>query len=625
LLTLLAAFGCASTETDTRTKQPAKDSNPASTPAKPDPAPTKAAPVSTKPVELDGIWQREDGKLYAIGDDKGVELPLGGEYASRLTLTRAADDKIALRLHFTRVADEQGWLETRATSKGAVPAKAKSFELEVEFVDLDDAGKVVNRGTESHTFKLLKAVEEKDRAKLKAMIAFHAKIDSFLDPSKQDLKAALAAADEALADPELKGDKLFQLRRNAIALAAGVLPRPTNVDPAAPPIATTFLELVPSEMDPKIWGKWQAQFRYTNVGGKPVKEAELDLHYLDADGKELDRAFRHTAMWLPGLEPGASEENKGGFNIPEGTKTVRGELLVATYADDTKWTRPARKHAAKAASGDPNGPPLTLEFLRVADSFGKTVAKVRATNLCARDVAAFKLQALFLDAGGKALAKPCDGWQGFGEPIESGDCTITDVSGPEFGPLPEGTKSVMLYLESVSFKDNTSWENSTPPPAAFAEAAKLEPSSKGAPAAPAGGPPHQEATGDLVELSLGDLGATIKAPKGARLDTQFLPQVILGDGQEFAIEITEGAADMTKRKAEIKANDINVLKRYVLDTPEAIIYESSVMGSEFHFLANVTVGDRTFKVEDVKGAPRFTREQVEKMLECAKTLAARKD
>ncbi len=66
LLALLAAVGCASTETDTRAKKPA-DTSKVTAPSQ------RPAPVASKPVELDGIWQREDGKLYAICDDRGEE------------------------------------------------------------------------------------------------------------------------------------------------------------------------------------------------------------------------------------------------------------------------------------------------------------------------------------------------------------------------------------------------------------------------------------------------------------------------------------------------------------------------------------------------------------------------
>jgi len=57
---------------------------------------------------------------------------------------------------------------------------------------------------------------------------------------------------------------------------------------------------------------------------------------------------------------------------------------------------------------------------------------------------------------------------------------------------------------------------------------------------------------------------------------------------------------------------------------EVVYAESAVAGqSEFHFVANVTVGDKTFSAEDNKG-PTYSQADVEQMLASFKTLAAKK-
>jgi hypothetical protein len=114
-------------------------------------------------------------------------------------------------------------------------------------------------------------------------------------------------------------------------------------------------------------------------------------------------------------------------------------------------------------------------------------------------------------------------------------------------------------------------------------------------------------------------GWKLMAPEGATAKEAFgALEVKAGDG--FQLEVHSGALDMPGRKKEIGANDVNKLKRYVTDTPEAIVYESEVMGkTEFHFLAGQKVGDEAVSCEDTKG-PTYTQAQVETMLEACKSL-----
>ena len=86
-------------------------------------------------------------------------------------------------------------------------------------------------------------------------------------------------------------------------------------------------------------------------------------------------------------------------------------------------------------------------------------------------------------------------------------------------------------------------------------------------------------------------------------------------------EIRADKGDIAAYKKESDANDINKVKRYLVDTPDALLYESEVMGqNEFHFYGNVTVGDRTFNCEDIKG-PRHMQADVEAMWKSCQSLA----
>ena len=75
---------------------------------------------------------------------------------------------------------------------------------------------------------------------------------------------------------------------------------------------------------------------------------------------------------------------------------------------------------------------------------------------------------------------------------------------------------------------------------------------------------------------------------------------------------------------EIKANTLNKFKSFLVDTPAAFLYESTLMGkSEFHFVANVKASGTTFGAEDTKG-PIYTKADAELMLKCFQTLTAKK-
>lgn len=128
----------------------------------------------------------------------------------------------------------------------------------------------------------------------------------------------------------------------------------------------------------------------------------------------------------------------------------------------------------------------------------------------------------------------------------------------------------------------------------------------------------------LVELDASAAGEGYKgwklmAPEGAAAKEAFgALEVKAGDG--FQLEVHSGAVDMPARKKETEANDVNKLKRYVTDTPEAIVYESEAMGkTEFHFLAAQKIGGEDFSCENTKG-PTYTQAQIETMLESCKSI-----
>jgi len=89
---------------------------------------------------------------------------------------------------------------------------------------------------------------------------------------------------------------------------------------------------------------------------------------------------------------------------------------------------------------------------------------------------------------------------------------------------------------------------------------------------------------------------------------------------KFQLQVSKTKADIEGWKKDIKANDVNVLKKFHIETADELLYESAVMGPEFHLVANVKMGDDIYSCEDVKG-PTFTKADAEAMLKACHSLA----
>jgi hypothetical protein len=138
-------------------------------------------------------------------------------------------------------------------------------------------------------------------------------------------------------------------------------------------------------------------------------------------------------------------------------------------------------------------------------------------------------------------------------------------------------------------------------------------------------PPPPAAEVKLAELDCSAAGEAYKgwklmAPEGAKCEEKFgALEVSAAEG--FYLEVHSGKLDMAGRRKENDANDINKIKKYHLDSPEAVVYESEAMPgkSEFHFIAGMKVGDADVSCEDQKG-PFWTQAQVEGMLKACQSL-----
>lgn len=97
-------------------------------------------------------------------------------------------------------------------------------------------------------------------------------------------------------------------------------------------------------------------------------------------------------------------------------------------------------------------------------------------------------------------------------------------------------------------------------------------------------------------------------------------------GKNFAISINEQPADIELKKTDIKDDEVNKFKSYVVEEPNAIFWESAWEGSgndpQFHFVLNQKIAGGEYSFEDIKDpeANPFGKEAVQKMFESSKTI-----
>lgn len=142
---------------------------------------------------------------------------------------------------------------------------------------------------------------------------------------------------------------------------------------------------------------------------------------------------------------------------------------------------------------------------------------------------------------------------------------------------------------------------------------------------PADAAPPPAAEVKLVSVDLAAVGPdwagwSVMAPEGVTAKESF-GAAQLSNGTTFNLDIRTDKGDVAAFKKEVGENDVNKVKQFVVDTADALLYESEVMGqNEFHLYGNVTVGDKTFNCEDVKG-PRHMQADAEAMWKTCTSLA----
>lgn len=97
-------------------------------------------------------------------------------------------------------------------------------------------------------------------------------------------------------------------------------------------------------------------------------------------------------------------------------------------------------------------------------------------------------------------------------------------------------------------------------------------------------------------------------------------------GNNFAVSINEQFTDMQLRKADIKDDEVNKLKTYVVEEPNAILWQSQIVEPEFHFLVNKKIGTNEYSFEDIRDteAKPFSLEAAQRMFDSSKNIMENK-
>ncbi|MEN9302330.1 MAG: hypothetical protein RL264_759 [Bacteroidota bacterium] len=123
---------------------------------------------------------------------------------------------------------------------------------------------------------------------------------------------------------------------------------------------------------------------------------------------------------------------------------------------------------------------------------------------------------------------------------------------------------------------------------------------------------------DLDCSSIEDFNLITKAPAGLKAVEKY-GSVTVSDGKNFQMEINISYGyNMAEAKKSIESNDINKLKKYIIDETNGILYQTEVMGqTQYHFVYFLNGGETTYYFENVKG-PTYTLEAAKTMYNAAK-------
>lgn len=135
-------------------------------------------------------------------------------------------------------------------------------------------------------------------------------------------------------------------------------------------------------------------------------------------------------------------------------------------------------------------------------------------------------------------------------------------------------------------------------------------------------------TEGLVNLDLSKYGKPFSIFVPDTISSKLLVQeqsngaLVIKVGNKFAISVNEFKADIELKKQDIKDDEVNKFKAYLLDQPNAIIWKSQITHPECHFLMNITVNNADYSIEDLHNDDNttYSEDQIQRMYESCKNL-----
>jgi len=97
-------------------------------------------------------------------------------------------------------------------------------------------------------------------------------------------------------------------------------------------------------------------------------------------------------------------------------------------------------------------------------------------------------------------------------------------------------------------------------------------------------------------------------------------------GKGFALSINEQAADIELKKKDIKEDEVNKFKSYIVEEPTGIFWESEITAPEYHFIINQKIGTTDYSFSEIISTESepFGKEAVQKMYDSEKNIKEKK-
>jgi hypothetical protein len=125
-----------------------------------------------------------------------------------------------------------------------------------------------------------------------------------------------------------------------------------------------------------------------------------------------------------------------------------------------------------------------------------------------------------------------------------------------------------------------------------------------------------------LEVDLGDR-TTLGVDSALVVWNEEFGELRVNAGERFALSISEEPGDIARLKADL---DRDMLRKHTVleETPERVVYRSQFPDEDIvfvHFYRVITVGDRTFVVQDAAEG-RFNEADVQRMVEAVRVMQA---